>query len=375
MNIVLVSPAPPFRGGISEHTKGLYNNLAKKHSVKIFSFYYQYPSFFFPGTNQKNNNKNFNNTIYSISSINPFSWKKTVKSILNFNPDLIIFSYWHPFFSPCFGFIARSLKNRISSNKLISICHNIKPHENNFIDKCLIQFYLKPFNKFMLMSSFVEDELKAYKSDFNSLVRFLPINTKYQTKLEKNTIKVELGYHSNDKLMLFFGLIRPYKGLRNLLYAVKNILLNSNDIKLIIAGEAYESLDKYKSIINQYDINNKVVWMNNFLDNQMIEKLMIASDLLVLPYNSASQSGVLSQAWQYNLPSIVTNVGGLPEYVEHGKSGYIVEPNNIDELEQKIVQFFNSKNSVEMSKYIESNKQKFSWDYHVEGILELADES
>ena len=156
--------------------------------------------------------------------------------------------------------------------------------------------------------------------------------------------------------------------------AVKNILLNNN-IKLIIAGEAYESLGRYKSIIDQYNINKNVVWIHEFLSNNMIEKLMIASDLLVLPYKTASQSGVLSQAWQYNLPSIVTNVGGLSEYVDEGKSGYIVDSNNIHDLEQKIVSFFNSDDSDEMPKYIESNKEKFSWESHIQGILELADES
>ena len=167
MNIVLVSPAPPLRGGISDHTKGLYNHLSQNHSVKIFSFYNQYPRFLFPGTNQKIDNKNFKNTYYTISSINPFSWHKTLTSILKLKPDLVIFSYWQPFFGPCFGYIARLLKKRLGSNKLVSICHNIKPHDKKFFEKSLIKFYLKPFKKFMLMSSFVENELKYYKNDFN----------------------------------------------------------------------------------------------------------------------------------------------------------------------------------------------------------------
>ena len=375
MNIVLVSAAPPYRGGISEHTKGLYNNLIQNHSVKIFSFYYQYPKIFFPGKSQKiNNNQKFNNTNYSINSINPFSWIKTTQAILKCNPDLVIFSYWNPFFAPCFGYIAKLLKNKIGSNKLISICHNIEPHEKKIIDNSLNKFYLKPFKKFMLMSSFVESQLKLYKNDFNSIVRFLPIDKEYKINFKKDDIKLEMGYNLNQKIILFFGLIRPYKGLDNLLHAVKNILFNS-DIKLIIAGEAYESLDKYKSIINEYDINKNVVWIDNFLSDDMIEKLMTISDLLVLPYKTASQSGVLSQAWQYNIPSIVTNVGGLSEYVDEGKSGYIVDSNNINELEKKIESFFNSSDLYEMPKYIELNKEKFYWEHHIQGILELADES
>jgi glycosyltransferase involved in cell wall biosynthesis len=372
MNIILVSAAPPYRGGISEHTKGLYNNLIKNHSVKIFSFYYQYPKILFPGKSQKiNSYKEFDNTYYSINSINPFSWLKTTNAILKSNPDIVIFSYWNPFFAPCFGYIAKLLKNKIGSEKLISICHNIEPHEKSIVDKSLNKFYLKPFKKFMLMSSFVEDQLKIYKKNFNSLVRFLPITKSYITNLKKEDIKLEMGYDSNQKLILFFGLIRPYKGLDNLLHAVKNILLSDN-IKLIIAGEAYESLGRYKSIIDQYNINNKVVWISSFISNDMIEKLMIISDLLVLPYKRASQSGVLSQAWQYNLPSIVTNVGGLSEYVDEGKSGYIVDSDNINQLDKKIVHFFSSNDLNDMPKYIQSNKHKFSWEYHIQGLLELA---
>ena len=376
MNIILVSTAPPYRGGISEHTKGLYLNLSKNHSVKIFSFYYQYPKILFPGKSQKfNNNQKFENTDYTISSINIFSWFKTANKILKQKPDLIIFSYWNPFFAPCFGYIAKLLKNKIGSDKLISICHNIKPHERNFLDKSLIKFYLRPFKNFMLMSSYVENQLKLYKNNFNSSVRFLPINEKYNIPYNKIKIKLEMGYESGDKLILFFGLIRSYKGLDNLLYAFNDVLLNDSSIKLIIAGEAYEDLDRYKKIITNHNMHNNIIWINEFLSNEFIEKLMVTSDLLILPYNSASQSGVLSQAWQYNLPSIVTNIGGLPECVDEGKSGYIVEPNDTDQLSMRIKHFFNSTDLVEMSEYIKLNKKKFSWDNHIEGILELANES
>ena len=173
---------------------------------------------------------------------------------------------------------------------------------------------------------------------------------------------------------MFFGLIRHIR-FKKFIKCIKGILSDNDEIKLIIAGEAYEKLDDYKSIINQYDINHKVTWINKFIDEQTIEKLMIISDLLVLPYNSASQSGVLAQAWQYNLPSIVTKVGGLPEYVDYGKSGYVVEMNDIYELKQKIIYFFESDNYVSMSKYINLNKEKFSWDNYINGIIELADES
>ena len=376
MKIVLVSIAPPFRGGISTHTKGIYNELKKNHDVRIFSFYYQYPSFFFPGKSQKiKNDDKFKNTEYSISTINPFSWINTVRKILIVKPDLLIFTHWNPFVSFSLSFIARILKSSIDSNRLVSICHNIKPHENNLVDNALIKFYLKPFKRFMFMSSFVQKELNLYKNKYKSIVRFLPIDINYISTKNKSSIRLDMGFDAKNKIVLFFGLIRPYKGLDNLLNAIESFIINNTNGILIVAGEAYENINRYKEIVKKYDSNNQIIWMNEFIDDQKIEELMLASDLLVLPYNSASQSGVLSQAWQYNLPVIVTNVGGLSEYVDENKSGYIVEPNDTVGLSAKIGHFFNSNDSLEMPKYIKLNKHKYSWGNYIEGIMGLVNES
>jgi len=159
------------------------------------------------------------------------------------------------------------------------------------------------------------------------------------------------------------------------LHGVKDYLKNNKNSKLIIAGEAYESLNKYKAIIDEYSINNQVIWIDKFLSSSELEKLMIMCDLLVLPYHSASQSGIISQSWQYNLPTIVNNVGGLSEYVNDNRSGYIIRDNSISSLKEKINQFFNSNDKIEMPQYIASNKQNFSWDHYISGIWELINES
>ena len=159
------------------------------------------------------------------------------------------------------------------------------------------------------------------------------------------------------------------------MHGAKDYFIENKNCKLIIAGEAYESLNKYKSIIKEYNINNQVIWINKFLSHEEIEKLMIMSDLLVLPYHSASQSGIISQSWQYNLPVIVNNVGGLSEYVDHNKSGYIIKDNSISSLSDKINHFFNSNDRIEMPQYIDSNKNKFSWEHYVSGIWEFVNES
>jgi len=376
MNIALISVAPPYRGGISEHTQGLYHQLNKKHSVKIFTFYYQYPKIFFPGKSQTIQKEyNFQDTDYCISSINPFSWIKTTQKILDFKPDLVIFTYWSPYFSPCFGFIANTLKIKIGNDKLISIFHNILPHEKSFFNKFLLKYYIKPFKKCMFMSYFVKNQLNIFKSFFDSSVRFLPINKNHKIEFDKAALRSEIKINIDDNIILFFGLIRKYKGLESLLRAVKQHFEIDPNSKLIIAGETYEDKTKYLKIIKELNIQNKVIWFDEFISNEKIEKLMVLSDLLVLPYHFASQSGVLSQAWQYEIPSIVTNVGGLPEYVDNGKSGYIVNNNDPDDLAQKITYFFESDSLLKMKEYIRLNKNKFSWENYIDGIWELTDDS
>ena len=376
MNIALVSVSSPYRGGISEHTQGLYHQLNQQHSVKIFTFYYQYPKIFFPGKSQFSKKEyNFQNTDYCISSINPFSWIKTSQKILKFKPDLVIFTYWSPYFAPCFGFIAKALKIKLGNSKLISIFHNIFPHEKSLFNKFLLKYYINPFQKCMFMSDFVKNQLKVFKRNFDSSVKFLPIDKNYKTEFDKVALRSEMKINIDDNIILFFGLIRKYKGLDLLLKAVNQHFRTNPHSKLIIAGEAYEDKAKYLKIIDQLSIQNKVIWFDGFISNKKIEKLMILSDLLVLPYRSASQSGVLSQAWQYEIPSISTNVGGLSEYIDEGKSGYVVENNDSNSLAQKITYFFESADSFKMKKYIRLNKNKFSWENYIQGIWELTDES
>ena len=372
MKIVIIGPAPPLRGGISEHTKGLYENLIINHKVRIFSFSVQYPNIFFPGKSQYNDNKkSFQDVKYLINSINPLSWSKTASKIIKSKPDLVIFTYWHPFFSLCLTSIAKKIKYQLPSIKLISICHNINAHESGIFDNYLTKLYLNNFDVFLLMSKYVEKQLYDYKKNNISKVRFLPILKNYKSKFKKNNLRKEYGLNFESKVILFFGLIRPYKGLDNLLHSIKNIFKKDHNYILIIAGEAYQKLNDYKSIISENKFSNQIKWYNHFISNEDIEKLMILSDLLVLPYKSASQSGVLSQSWQFNLPSIVTNVGGLSEQVINGKSGFIVEPNNIKDLETKISTFFNDKLSDDMINYIKSNKNKYDWNYYLDGIMKL----
>tara|TARA_B100001287_G_scaffold105103_1_gene88353 strand:- start:1248 stop:2378 length:1131 start_codon:yes stop_codon:yes gene_type:complete len=376
MKIILISPSPPLRGGISDHNIGLYHKLSEKHDVEIFSFNYLYPKFFFPGKSQTSSKKDkFKNTHYTISSINPISWIKTSNKIKKMNPDVVIFSFWNPFIGLSLGSIAKLLARNMNKKKIISICHNIKPHEPSWFDKKLVKFYTNTFDKFIFMSSFVENELNEFKNKFKSVVRFLPFDIQYKTSYDKIKIAKEMGFSSKDRIILFTGLIRPYKGVDNLLLGTKTFLKKNKNHKLIIAGEAYEDTEKYKSIIRKNGIEDKVIWIDKFLTHSEIEKLMIISDVLILPYKSASQSGIVSKAWEYNLPIIANNVGGFSECIINGKSGYIVENNSITTLEEKVNTYFNSNDKNEMTKFILSNKHKFSWEYYISGIWELINES
>ena len=208
MNIALISVAPPYRGGISEHTKGLYSQLNKNHSVKIFSFYYQYPKLFFPGENQVVSKKyNNQNTDYCISTLNLFSWIQTSNKIIDFNPNLVIFTYWNPYFAPSFGFIARKLKTVIGSDKLISIFHNVIPHEKRIGDSMLTKYFISKCDAFLALSASVLDDLSKFTDTKEKIFIPHPIYDSFGEIVEKESAKQEIGLDKDGKYLLFFGIL------------------------------------------------------------------------------------------------------------------------------------------------------------------------
>ena len=376
MKIALISVFPPYRGGIATHSYILYENLIKQnHDVMVVNYLKQYPSFLFPGKNQFDINDLGvkNQSLRLINTMSPKTWKQTSETIIDYNPDVVIFRFWNPFFAISLGSIAKYLKKKNFSKPLLSICDNIIPHENFLGSSLLTKFYLKYIDGFVVQSETVKNELESLKKDAKIVKRFHPIYDIYGDRKNKTESKKQLGIKSKH-VILFFGIIREYKGLDILIESI-NILKNKlDDFHLLIVGECYENINKYLSLINQFELNHLVTFINEYVSEKDISKYFSCSDVVVLPYKSASQSGVIQIAYNFNTPVVTTDVGGLSEYIDDGNTGVLVESKNPIQLSEVLYDNLVNDCFNQFSKNIEDYKKKFSWEYFIEGIDEIMSE-
>ena len=363
MKVVIVGPAYPYRGGIADTNHNLamaFEELG--HKSELVTFTLQYPQFLFPGKNQFSTESKPNLEINrKINSINPFSWFQAAKFINKTNPDLVIIRYWIPYLAPALGTVARRLK----CSRIIAMCDNVIPHEPTRFDKSLSKYFLNSVNQFVTLSSHVSTELHDFgKTNVKSL--FHPINTNLGKLIKKAEARKKLNLDSNKKYVLFFGLIRAYKGLDLLLKSIA--LAQDKKLHLIIAGEFYESEEKYRNIISEHNLENRVTVINQFIAVEEIPFYFCAADFLGLTYKSASQSGITQMAYHFHLPILATNVGGLSEMVEHKKVGFLtdLEPESI----ASGIDFLLENNRLEEYKEnLKSVKTKYSWKAFVQKML------
>lgn len=363
--ICIVGPAYPYRGGNALFVGHLYEALSKTYDVTVISFKRLYPQILFPGTRQEDVSKvaiKPHPSIRLIDSINPFTWVKTVREIEKINPDLIAFIWYQPFFGFSVGTIARMLQKKFQK-KILFITENIISHESMFYDKFLTKYALYSADKFLVLSDVVEKGIRSMYPGKKVFRSTLPIYDCYgfESTLTKNQAREKLNIPLNKKVVLFFGYIRAYKGLMFLIEAMKKLLEEDDSYFLLIVGEFYESKDKYLEKINELGIDKNTLIVDRYVPNEEVGIYYMAADLVVLPYVSATQSGILNIAYGFRKPVVVTNVGGLPELVENGKTGFIVEPKNSLAISEGIKKYFNASNIVDFSKNIETFIKKNSF--------------
>lgn len=356
--IIILGPAYPYRGGNALFVAHLYEALSKSFNVEVINFTRLYPQLLFPGTRQEDVSKvaiKKHPSTRLIDSINPLTWVKTINYIKSRNPDLIAFIWYQPFFGFSIGTIAKFLRKKFK-DKILFITENIISHESMFYDKILTKYALSSADKFLVLSDVVEKGIRSmypHKKVFRST---LPIYDCYgfDTSLSKSEARKKLGIDENKKVLLFFGYIRAYKGLTNLIEAMPVLLREDENYFLLVVGEFYEPREKYFKRIKELGIAKNVLIIDEFVPNEEVGIYYSASDLVVLPYISATQSGILNIAYGFKKPVVVTNVGGLPELVEDGKTGFIVEPQNPVALAEGIKKYFSASNFVDFSKNIET---------------------
>ncbi len=371
MKIIIVGPAYPYRGGIAHYTGSLYKSfLNRGHEVKIFNFKRLYPKFLFPGKTQFETSSQTEEIASEriIDSINPINWLISGVKISKEKPDAVIFKYWLPFFAPCYGIISLVIKI-FSNTKIIFICHNIIPHEKFPFGNVLTKFAFSFVDYFIVQSDVVEKDLLKIKPKAKYKKIFHPTYEIFGEAIDKNEARKILSLKPDERVLLFFGYIRPYKGLDLLLRSMKYVL-SKFPVKLLIIGEFYEDPKKYYKIIEEEGISDFVIFKSEYVPNEEVKIYFSASDLVVLPYISATQSGIVQLAYNFNKPVIVTNVGGLPEVVADGKTGFVVEKSP-EKLAEAIIKFFDENLGETFTKNINEVKKNFLWDNLVIAIEDI----
>ncbi|MBI5661024.1 MAG: glycosyltransferase [Ignavibacterium album] len=360
--IIIIGPTFPYRGGNALYVSFLYETLSKEFDVMIYNYKLLYPSFLFPGKTQFE----LSNEVKKIpserivNSLNPFNWIKVASRINSEKPDLIIFDWWHPYFALCHFFIS-SFINKKLKKRILFITENYISHEGHFIDRLLTRIGLYNSRYFIALSEKVDSELRKNFKDINIFRSELPVYNHLTGNTDKiEELKSKFSINSNDNVLLFFGYVRKYKGLDILIEALALVISEMKNIKLLVAGEFYENQKIYNDLIKKYNLQNHVLFFNQYIPNEKVKEFFLVSDVVVLPYRSATQSGILNLAYGFRKPVIVTKVGGLSEFVLDGQTGFIVNDPEPKHIADTIKTFYQLKNRIDfesnISEFIKTNR-------------------
>ena len=374
MKIILLGTAHPYRGGLASYNERLARQLISEgHDVQIFTFTLQYPKIFFPGKTQFTDNPAPDGIRITrlLNSVNPLSWFKTGRKIRKENPDILLIKYWQPLMAPCFGTTARlAKKNRSAKTKVICIFDNVIPHEKKPFDRFLTGYFIRCIDGAIVMSHSVGEDLKIFRTDIPVLYNPHPLYDNYGDIVPKEDAVKKLGLPEEYSFLLFFGFIRSYKGLDILLRAFGDKSLRKFRLKLLIAGEFYESDLPYRNLIRDLGLEDNVILFDRFIREDEVALFFSAADLVVQPYRNATQSGVTQIAYHFGNPMLVTDVGGLSDIVAHGKCGYVVKPEPED-VTGAIFDYFSNNRKLQFTEGIKQEKTKFTWNNLINSITEI----
>jgi glycosyltransferase involved in cell wall biosynthesis len=369
-SLVIIGPGWPLRGGLSAFDEQLARTFNEnKVESTIVSFSLQYPSLLFPGTTQYSNEPAPKQvTIFSIiNSINPFNWIRVGLRLRKQKPDLIIVRYWIPFLAPSLGTICRIAKSN-KHTKVISIVDNMIPHEKRLGDRQLTSYFAKSVDGFLTMSQKVSNDVKAF-SDKPIVLSPHPIFAHFGNPILKSEARKIIGQQEEDKIILFFGFIRHYKGLDMLLKAMATDTIKNANIKLMVVGEFYENAQPYYDLIKTLGIEDRIILHTQFVPDEEVKNFVCSADFIIQPYRNATQSGVTPLAYHFEIPMLVTNVGALADTVPHGKVGFVVEP-SVEAIANGITQLYD-KGALYFKPHIQAEKKKYSWEQMADNFLIL----
>jgi len=368
--LVIIGPAWPLRGGLAAFDEKLAICFSEKGiQSSIHTFSLQYPSLLFPGKTQYSTQPAPQgiNIKATINSINPFNWMKVGWQLMKEKPDLIIVRYWIPFLGPCLGTILKIVHwNR--HTKVISIVDNMIPHEKRLGDTLFTKYFASSIDGFVTMSEKVKNDVKLF-SHKPTLVSPHPIFDHFGNAIPTLQARMQLGLGENDKVILFFGYIRKYKGLDLLIQAMKDIRIQQLGIRLLVVGEFYDAAQPYMDLVQSLELQDQITFYDQFVPDQEVTNYVSAADFIIQPYKNATQSGVTPLAYHFSKPMLVTNVGGLADTVPHLKVGVVTEPTSED-IANGIVQLYDL-GAAHFMPYIQEERKKYTWEQMTEKFLAL----
>ncbi len=368
--IALLGPMYPYRGGIAHLSETMATKLISRgHQVYAITFKRQYPEFLFPGKTQYENELISDQTIVAerlVDSINPFSWRDTVRFIQKLGIEIVVFRYWMPFFAPAFGSIARRLSRR--GIKSVAIVDNAIPHEHRLGDILLGRYFFKAMSGCVVMSHAVDQDLDRLNVSCPRTFAPHPVYDSFGEPVDRIQARKRLNLDVDAPIILFFGFVRRYKGLHVLLNSLQKIRDALPNICLLVAGEFYEDEALYREQIKTLGIEEQVRLVNQYLPKNEVAVYFAAADAVVQPYLSATQSGVAQVAYQFEVPIITTDVGGLSEAVPNEEAGLIVPSNDHVALADAVIRYFNEDMREKLLIGVKRQKESLGWERFIDAI-------
>jgi glycosyltransferase involved in cell wall biosynthesis len=379
-SVIIIGPAHPLRGGLATFNQRLAEEfLAKGYACSIYSFSLQYPSFLFPGKTQYSNSPAPGGLrIFTrINSINPVNWWQVGSELRKMRPDILVVRYWLPLMGPALGTILRKVRKN-GHTRIIAITDNVLPHEKRPGDRAFTRYFLKSCDAYITMSKEVMKDLREFIKDKEARQVLHPLYDNFGAPVPRDKARsalrsegVQVG--DQDKLILFFGFIRRYKGLDILLEAMADARIRASGIRLMVAGEFYEDETPYQKQIDRLGIKEKLVLRTEFIPDDQVRYYLCAADAVIQPYRDATQSGVTPLAYHFEKPMIVSDVGGLPALVPHDKVGLVTKAEP-EALADAILQLF-ERGPESFVPAIRLEKSRYSWGNLVDTIVGLAQPS
>jgi glycosyltransferase involved in cell wall biosynthesis len=374
MKIAIVGPTHPFRGGIAHHTTLLFRHLRERHEVRFFAFRRQYPMWLYPAASDRDPSARplaEPGIEHALDSMNPLTWLGVARRIRRFDPDLVVIPWWVAFWAPQMATISRLVRaNR--RTRVLFICHNVVEHESSAIRRLLARVALGGGDRFVVHSDEDRANLLAIFPDARVDRTVMPsFGGVAGAASDRGEARERLGIGRDEEVILFFGFVRPYKGLRHLVDAMPSILAR-RDVRLVVAGEFWHDRQDYFDRIASLGIGERVTILDRYAPNEEVADLFAAADLVVQPYETATQSAVTQIAFDVGRPVVVTSVGGLPETVKDGVTGYVVPPRDPEAIVAAVLDFFENARGAAMERAVAEDRDRFSWSHVVDAVEAIA---